>query len=128
MQIARLAAHVRGHVGGEGDNVVLDLLLDFKNSLNFKFPLAADGARRAARNQPGLRLRFRRGDLDIQPLAEFIFVSPDAAHFRARVTCDHVLSADYTDFTDLEKTKRRYCKDSVPKFKSKPTSCLVAFK
>src|SRR5579859_4982224 len=107
MQIARLAAHMRGHVGGEGDDVMLDLLLDFKNPINFKFSLAADGARGAARNQPGLRLHLRRGDLNIQPLAEFVFVSPDAAHFRACVTCDHVLSADYTDFTDLEKTKRR---------------------
>src|SRR5579859_6995415 len=107
MQIARLAAHVRGHVGGEGDNVVLDLLLDFKNSLNFKFPLAADGARRAARNQPGLRLRFRRGDLDIQPLAEFVFVSPEAAHSGARVRCDNVLSENNTDLTDLKKKKRR---------------------
>src|SRR5205807_4086033 len=38
------------------------------------------------------------------------------------------LSADYADYSDLERTKRRCCRLRPPKFNSKPTSYPVAFK
>ena len=89
MQIAGLAADLLGDVGGEGDDVVLDFFLDLEDARDVESALAPEGARGGLRNQPRFGFRFRRGDFDLEPLLELIFVRPDAAHFGARITRDH---------------------------------------
>ena len=41
-----------------------------------------------ARDDSGFGQRFGGGQLDVEPLLEFVFLAPDAAHLRTRVPCD----------------------------------------
>src|SRR4029077_15053768 len=53
----------------------------------------ADSARRLLGHQPGLGQRFAGGDLHFQPLAEAVFVAPNPAHLRPRVSRDHRIAS-----------------------------------
>ena len=102
MQVAPFGADVLRDVGGEGDHVVLHLLLDFENPLDFKPALAADGARGALGNQARFGFDLRRGDFHLEPLGKVVFVRPDATHFRARVAWNHgfwISDLDFAIFT-----------------------------
>ena len=81
-----------GHVGGEGNHVVLHLALDLKDALDFEARLAPDGPRGALRDQAGFRLNLRRSDFHFQPFLEFVLISPDVAHLRASVSRNHFRS------------------------------------
>ena len=88
MQPARLRADLFGDRRGEGDDVVLHLGFDLVDARHVEAALFADGLGGRLRNDAGLGQRFGGGDFHLQPGAELVFVTPDAAHLGAGITSD----------------------------------------
>ncbi len=89
MQPARLGADLLGHRRGEGDDVVLHLRFDLVDTRDLeRGTFLFDGARGGLRNNAGFGERLAGGNLNLQPAAEFIFVTPNRAHLRACITSD----------------------------------------
>ena len=81
-----------GNRGGERDDVVLDLALDFMDALQIEAGMFAKQARRLWRHVVRFGQRFGGGQLHFQPLAIFVLLAPDARHLRAGVACDHLIT------------------------------------
>ena len=73
---------------GESQDIVLDFGFELGDALEIEITFAADGLRGVLRHQAGFGENFAGGDLHLQPGAELVFVAPDAAHLRPRVTLD----------------------------------------
>ncbi len=80
-----------GHGGGERDDVVLDLALDFQNAIDVEGGVLAQRPRGLLRHFAELGESFSGGQLDLEPGLELIGIAPDPAHFRARITCNHTV-------------------------------------
>src|SRR5580658_3140020 len=76
------------HRGGESDDVVLYLRLDFLNALHVDISVGADGPGGRMGHDPGLGQRLRGGDFHFEPHAVFVFLTPDPAHGRSGITSD----------------------------------------
>ena len=76
------------HGDGEGDHVMADFGFDFVDARDVNAGAFAQFRGGFARHDACFGERFRGGQLDVQPLLELVFFAPDAAHFRARVSCD----------------------------------------
>ena len=81
-------AHRFLHRDRERDHVVADLGLDFVDARDVDARAFAKLRGSLARDNARLGERVRRGQLDVEPLPEFVLVAPDAAHLRTRVSCD----------------------------------------
>ena len=90
MQPARRFGIAHGflHGDGEGDHVVPDFRFDLVDARHVHARALAQFARGFLRDDAGFGERFRGGQLDVEPLLEFVFLAPDAAHLRTRVACD----------------------------------------
>ena len=88
-------AHRFLHHDGERDHVVPDFGFDLVDPRHVNARPLAQFARRLLRDDSGFGERFRRGQLDVQPLLEFIFFAPDAAHLRTRIACDQFRLPDF---------------------------------
>ena len=76
------------HGDGERDHVVTNFGFDFVDARDVHARAFAQLRGGFARNDAGFGERFGGGELDFQPLLESVFLAPDAAHFRAGVSCD----------------------------------------
>ena len=76
------------HDDGEGDHVMAYFGFDFVDAGDIDAGALAQLCGGFARNDARFGERFGGGQLNIQPVLEFVFFAPDAAHFRARVSCD----------------------------------------
>jgi hypothetical protein len=89
VDVAGGGAHVFGHVGQEGDDVVVDLALDLVDALDLEFGALLDafevGGRHLAQPVQGLAGQH----FDLQPDAEFVFVRPDGRHGGPGITRYH---------------------------------------
>ena len=91
LALGNVGVDVLGHVGGEGDNVVVRYLLDLVDALHREIGMGADpgglflGDARFAQ----LSLSFASQDLDLFPDLELVLQLPDGTHLRARVATDH---------------------------------------
>ena len=88
VQPARLGTDLLGHRRGKGDDVMLDLGLDGLDARELEIALLADGASCRLRHQSGFGQSLGGGHLNLQPGAELVFIAPDAAHLRARISCE----------------------------------------
>ena len=77
---------------GERDHVVADLGFDFVDARHIDARAFAQLRGGFARDDARFGERFRRGQLDVEPLPEFVLLAPDAAHLRTRVSCDQILA------------------------------------
>ncbi len=84
--------HGFGDGGGEGDDVVLDFALDFGDAGDVEAGVGAEQAGGLGGDHAEFGQRFGSGQLDFEPLLEFVLVAPDAAHFGAGVSGNHNLS------------------------------------
>ena len=74
-------------VHGERDHVVLHARFDFVDARDVDFGLSSRKVCSGVlRHEAGFGERFRRGQLDLEPLGVFVGVAPDAAHFLAGIT------------------------------------------
>src|SRR2546425_11282983 len=90
MEPARRGTDVLGDRSREGNHVVLrDFLYGF-DALDREGGARPDVPRGVFRHEPGTGHRVDRGNLNLQPGFVFPLVAPDATHFRARVTADHL--------------------------------------
>ena len=76
------------HGNGEGDYVVADFGFDFVDARDVHAGALAQFRGGSRGHDACFRERFGRGQFDLQPLLKPVFFAPDAAHFRARVTCN----------------------------------------
>ncbi len=88
VQPARLGADLFRHRGSEGDHVVLYVSFNLVDALQFEIAALGDGLGSLLGDDSGLGEREAGGDFHLKPAAEFIFITPDAAHFRAGITRD----------------------------------------
>ncbi len=86
--LARLA-DVLGHVGEEGDDVVIGRLLDLGHAGRVEVGLGLDLGDRLGRHLAERAPGAHGGDLDPQPGAHPGLVGPDGAHLRQCVALDH---------------------------------------
>ncbi len=93
MDVARVRPDLFGDRGQEGDDVVLDDLLDGVDPVDRESGLGLDRPQGGTGNlsQPGPG--FADGQLDVQPLAVPVLFGPDGAHGGAGVAFDHSVSA-----------------------------------
>ena len=89
MEIAGRRADAFGHRGGERDDVMFDFFFNLADALDVDHGFALDVACRRTRNHLRVGLRLGRGNLNVQALAEPVFVGPNATHLRTRVTGYH---------------------------------------
>ena len=68
---------------------MLDLSLHLLDALQVKIAALSNGIGRVLRHNPCFSQGEAGRDLHLQPAAVFIFISPDAAHFRAGITGNH---------------------------------------
>src|SRR5580765_1687326 len=78
-----------GDGGGECDNIVFDLSLDFKYAVHIEAGAQADRLGCFFRHDAGLGQGLGGGDFDREPGTETVFVTPDAAHLGPGVAWDH---------------------------------------
>ena len=78
------------HGDGERDHVVPDLRFDLVDARHVDARAFAELRGGLARHGARFGERFRGGQLDLEPLLEFIFFAPDAAHLQTRVPCDQI--------------------------------------
>ncbi len=71
---------------GEGNYVMLHAGFELEDAGGVDFGASANRGSSFFGNLPGFRERFGRGQLDLEPLSEFIRIAPDAAHLFAGVT------------------------------------------
>jgi len=76
------------HCDGEGNHVMPNLGFEFVDASHIHAGAFAQRGGCSARNDTCFRKRVGGGQLDLQPLLKFVLFAPDAAHFRASVTCD----------------------------------------
>ena len=86
--LARLA-DVLGHVGEEGDHVVVGRLLDLGHPRRLEGRLGLDLGDRLGRHLAELRPGAHGGHLDLQPAAHLGLFGPQAGHLGQRVAFDH---------------------------------------
>ena len=91
LALRHIGIDVLGHVGGEGDDVVVGDLLDLIDALNGEVGVVANPLRLFFRDAgfPQLSLRLARQNLDFLPDGELVLKLPDGAHLRTRVAVDH---------------------------------------
>ena len=89
MNIPSRRADVFGEIGKEGDNIMLNGLLDFFDSFDAEIRLGADFLGNVLRDVAVVCERLEGGEFDLKPLPDFIFFCPDPAHFGPRVSFDH---------------------------------------
>ena len=89
MEPASVRANDFGDGCGEGDDVVLDLGLDLKNTINVEVGALADGLGGFLGHDAGGSQRFGGGNLHGQPGAKTVFVAPNAAHLGPGITWNH---------------------------------------
>src|SRR5271156_3024408 len=75
------------HGDGEGDYVVANFGFNFVDARHVDAGALAQYRSGFARHHAGFGESFAGSQLDFQPLLKAIFFAPDAAHFRAGVTC-----------------------------------------
>ena len=78
-----------GDGGGEGDDVVANLGLDFVDAGDGEVAAGGDGVGGGLGDEAESGEGLRGGGLDGEPRAELVLVGPDAAHGRTCVTGDH---------------------------------------
>ena len=78
-----------GHVRHEGDDVVLDLLLDGVDPRDVEAGPALDCFQSLPRHDAPLREHLRGGDLDAEPGCESVLVGPDVRHLGMAVARNH---------------------------------------
>ena len=84
-----LVAEALAHGTGEGHDVVAGFLLDFVYALHVEGGLRAQFLNVFSRNHAELAPRGGGFDFHFQIGAEFVFLSPDGAHLRTRITGYH---------------------------------------
>ena len=91
LALRHIGIDVLGHVGGEGDDVVVGDLLDLVDALDGEVGVVANPLRLFFRDAgfPQLSLRLARQNLDFLPDGELVLKLPDGAHLRTRVAVDH---------------------------------------
>src|SRR5437868_2017663 len=89
MQPPGLGTNLLGDSSGEGNYIVLYLSLNLPDSFDLECAPLADRLRR----RPWHDSRFGQGvgcsQLNCQPHAKFVFVTPDPVHFGPGIACDH---------------------------------------
>ena len=75
--------------GQEGDDVVLDDLLDLVDPGGVEAGLVLDRLERRGRDLPQPGPGLADGDLDVEPAPVPVLVGPDGAHFGIGVAVDH---------------------------------------
>src|SRR5277367_3968516 len=78
-----------GDGGGEGDDVVFDLRLDFKNAFDIERRALADRFGSIFWHNTRGGECFGGGNFDSEPGAEAIFVAPDTSHFGPGIAWNH---------------------------------------
>jgi hypothetical protein len=73
---------------GESDDVVADARFDFENFGDINARAFAETSCRFAGDNSRFGENISRGQLDIEPFLEAVFVAPNATHFRARIAID----------------------------------------
>src|SRR5579884_3490297 len=92
MQPARLRPNFFRHGCGKGNHVMFYFSLNFVNALQVKVAAFGYGTRGIFRDNPGIGKGQAGGSFHAEPATEFIVITPDSAHFRARITGDQRLS------------------------------------
>ncbi len=87
--LMRRRVDLLGDGGGEGDDVVADLVLDFVDASDGEVAAGGDGVGGSLGDEAETGEGLGCGGLDREPAAELVFVGPDAAHGRTCVTGDH---------------------------------------
>jgi hypothetical protein len=80
--------HALGYRGGKRNHVVPDFLLDLQYPSRIEGGMGTQGTRRFGRHHAHFSQRFGSRQLHFKPLPEFVFVAPDAAHLRPRISRD----------------------------------------
>ena len=88
MKPARIGPDDLGHGGSEGNHIVAHFGFDLVDALHAEIGTLANGLGRRLGNHACLGQSFGGGDFHGQPGAEAIFITPDAAHFRAGIARD----------------------------------------
>jgi hypothetical protein len=78
------------HRHGESDHVMLHARFEFVDARHIHFRAAAQKGGSFFGNLPGLGKGVRGGKLNIEPLLVTVSVAPDAAHFFAGITWNHL--------------------------------------
>ena len=89
VQPAPLGPHVLGHARDEGDDVVLDLLLDLLDARDVEAGPGLDRGQGLPRHHAALDEDLGGGDLHLEPGGEAVLVGPQAGHLGTRVARDH---------------------------------------
>ena len=89
VQPAALGPHALRHVRDEGDDVVLDLLLDGVDPGDVEAGLLLDGGQGLRGDDAALGQHLGGGDLHLEPGGEPVLVGPDPGHLRPGVARDH---------------------------------------
>ena len=92
MEPAAGGADVLGHVGGEGDEIVVRDALDLVDARDVELAALADVTRGFGGHDASLGHRFRGGGFDEQPRFEPPGFTPDPPHGGMCVACDHARS------------------------------------
>ena len=109
MDVLGILAHILGHGGQEGDEVVVGNRLDLKDALHGEdragSHLLTDALHSIFGDVSQLCSRIASGQLYLQHPLPLGGIRPNSAHLRIRVTCDH-------QFSSL-KSLRRHCTAEV---------------
>ncbi len=84
--------HAFGNGGGEGDDVVLHLALNFQDAMHVEAGVGAEEAGGVAGHHTKVGQRFGGGQFHFQPLLKLVLFAPDVAHGGPRVSCNHNFS------------------------------------
>src|SRR5215831_15459053 len=91
MQPPRLPSDLLRDSRGKGNYVMLDLGLDLPDPFYLECAAFSNRLRRRLRHDSGFSQSFAGGCFHCQPHAEFIFITPDPAHFRPGIARDQGL-------------------------------------
>ena len=91
LALRNIGVDVLGHVGGEGDDIVVRYLLDLVDALNREVGMCTDpsGLFLGYARFTQLSLCLAGQDLNLFPDLELVLQLPDGAHLGARVATDH---------------------------------------
>ena len=94
-KIARIVADGFRHRAQKRDDLMLDLGFDLANALHVEARFFANARDRRLGHFAESSQALGREDLHVEPFLKTIFLGPDAAHLRPRITRDHASMMPY---------------------------------
>src|SRR6185503_7170099 len=92
MQPARFWTNFFRYRRGKGNHVMPYLGFNFINAFQVKVAAFSNGAGGILRDNPRIGQGKAGGSFNLEPAAKLVFITPDSAHLRARITWNQKFS------------------------------------